>query len=56
MCCTMLPQRQVFIGLTTSIAKEGAHYGINVNVIPVPTTDTPGLREADFELVADEIR
>ena len=30
-------------------------YGINVNVIPVPTTDTPGLREADFELVADEI-
>ena len=43
------------IGLTTSIAKEGAPYGINVNVIPVPTTDTPGLREADFELVADEI-
>ena len=43
------------IGLTTSIAKEGAPYGINVNVIPVPTTDTPGLREADFELVADEL-
>ena len=43
------------IGLTTSIAKEGAPYGINVNVIPVPTTDTPGLREADFELVGDEI-
>ena len=43
------------IGLTTSIAKEAAPYGINVNVIPVPTTDTPGLREADFELVADEI-
>ena len=35
--------------------KGGAPYGINVNVIPVPTTDTPGLREADFELVADEI-
>ena len=43
------------IGLTTSIAKEGAPYGINVNVIPVPTTDTPGLREAGFELVGDEI-
>ncbi len=43
------------IGLTTSIAKEGAPYGINVNVIPVPTTDTPGLHEVDFELVADEI-
>ena len=43
------------IGLTTSIAKEAAPFGINVNVIPVPTTDTPGLREADFELVADEI-
>ena len=43
------------IGLTTSIAKEGAPYGINVNVIPVPTTDTPGLGEADFELVGDEI-
>ncbi|MDD4833260.1 MAG: SDR family NAD(P)-dependent oxidoreductase [Lutispora sp.] len=43
------------IGLTTSIAKEAAPYNINVNVIPVPTTDTPGLREADFEFVADEI-
>lgn len=43
------------IGLTTSIAREAAPYGINVNVIPVPTTDTPGLRESDFELVADEI-
>ncbi|MEG1752651.1 MAG: SDR family NAD(P)-dependent oxidoreductase [Christensenella sp.] len=43
------------IGLTTSIAKEAAPYNINVNVIPVPTTDTPGLREADFELVDDEI-
>ena len=43
------------IGLTTSIAREAAPYNINVNVIPVPTTDTPGLRESDFELVADEI-
>lgn len=43
------------IGLTTSIAKEGAPYNIHVNVIPVPTTDTPGLRESDYELVADEI-
>ena len=43
------------IGLTTSIAREAAPYNICCNVIPVPTTDTPGLREADFELVADEI-
>jgi len=43
------------IGLTSSIAREAAPYNINVNVIPVPTTDTPGLRESDFELVADEI-
>ena len=43
------------IGLTTSIAKEAAPYNIQINVIPVPTTDTPGLRESDFELVADEI-
>ena len=26
-----------------------------MNVIPVPTTDTPGLRETDYEQVADEI-
>jgi len=43
------------IGLTSSIAKEAAAYNICVNVIPVPTTDTPGLRESDYELVADEI-
>lgn len=27
--------------MTTSLAKEMAPYNINVNVIPVPTTDTP---------------
>ena len=43
------------IGLTTSIAKEGAPFGINVNVIPVPTTDTPGLRETDGEFADDEV-
>lgn len=43
------------IGLTTSIAREAAPYNINVNVIPVPTTDTPGLREADFEFVDEEL-
>lgn len=43
------------IGLTTSIAKEVAPYNICCNVIPVPTTDTPGLRESDFELVPAEI-
>lgn len=54
-CAHYASAKAGIIGLTTSIAKEGAPYGINVNVIPVPTTDTPGLREADFELVADEI-
>lgn len=54
-CAHYASSKAGIIGLTTSIAKEAAPYGINVNVIPVPTTDTPGLREADFELVADEI-
>lgn len=54
-CAHYASSKAGIIGLTTSIAKEGAPYGINVNVIPVPTTDTPGLREADFELVEDEI-
>ena len=54
-CAHYASAKAGIIGLTTSIAKEAAPYNINVNVIPVPTTDTPGLREADFELVADEI-
>ena len=43
------------IGLTSSVAREAAKYNITCNVIVVPTTDTPGLREADFEFVADEL-
>ena len=43
------------IGLTTSIAREAAPFNINCNVIVVPTTDTPGLREADGEFVDDEL-
>ena len=43
------------IGLTTSVAREAAPYNINCNVIVVPTTDTPGLREADGEFVDDEL-
>jgi NAD(P)-dependent dehydrogenase (short-subunit alcohol dehydrogenase family) len=54
-CAHYASAKAGLIGLTTSIAKEAAPYGINVNVIPVPTTDTPGLRETDYEQVADEI-
>ncbi len=54
-CAHYASAKAGIIGLTTSIAREAAPYNINVNVIPVPTTDTPGLRESDFELVADEI-
>lgn len=43
------------IGLTTSIAREAAPFNINCNVIVVPTTDTPGLHEADGEFVDDEL-
>ncbi len=43
------------IGLTSSIAKEGAPFHINCNVIPVPTTKTPGLWESDGEFADDEI-
>lgn len=43
------------IGLTSSLAKECAPFHINVNVIPVPTTDTPGLHESDGEFVDDEL-
>ena len=43
------------IGLTSSIAKEGAPFNINANVIVVPTTNTPGLWESDGEFADDEI-
>ena len=54
-CANYASAKAGLIGLTTSIAREVAEFNINVNVIPVPTTDTPGLRAADFELVDDEL-
>lgn len=45
------------IGFTQSIAKELAKDRINVNVIAVPTTQTPMLKETDFDVfVEDELR
>ncbi len=45
------------IGFTQSIAKELGEYHINVNVIAVPTTQTPMLKETDFDVfVEDELR
>ena len=44
------------IGFTTSLAKEMAPYNVNVNVIPVPTTDTPLLRATlSQEMIQREI-
>ena len=54
-CANYASAKAGLIGLTTSIAREVAEFNINVNVIPVPTTDTSGLRAADFELVDDEL-
>lgn len=45
------------IGFTQSIAKELAKDRINVNVIAVPTTQTPMLKETDFDIfVEDELK
>lgn len=45
------------IGFTQSIAKELGKDRINVNVIAVPTTQTPMLKETDFDVfVEDELR
>ncbi len=54
-CAHYASAKAGIIGLTTSIAKEVGQFKINCNVIPVATTDTPGLRETDFEFVNDEI-
>lgn len=55
-CAHYASAKAGLIGLTRSIAKEVAKYKINVNVIAVATTDTPGLRETDYEFVADELK
>lgn len=45
------------IGFTQSIAKELGKDHINANAIAVPTTQTPMLKETDFDVfVEDELR
>ena len=45
------------IGFTQSIAKELGGDHINANAIAVPTTQTPMLKETDFDIfVEDELR
>lgn len=45
------------IGFTESIARELGEYHINVNVIAVPTTETPMLAETDFDdFIEDELK
>ncbi|MDP4109526.1 MAG: SDR family oxidoreductase [Bacillota bacterium] len=56
-CAHYATAKAGLIGFTTSVAKEAAPYNINVNVIPVPTTDTPAMRLTDTpEMIEAEIR
>lgn len=56
-CAHYAAAKAGLIGFTTSVAKEAAPYHINVNVIPVPTTDTPAMRMADTpEMIEQETR
>ena len=54
-CAHYASAKAGLIGLTTSLAKEGAPYHINVNVIPAPTTHVPGKISPDGDLNDDEI-
>lgn len=54
-CAHYATAKAGLIGFTTSVAKEGALHHINVNVIPVPTTDTPSMRMTDTpEMIEQE--
>lgn len=56
-CAHYATAKAGLIGFTTSVAKEGALHHINVNVIPVPTTDTPSMRMTDTpEMIEQEAR
>ena len=54
-CAHYASAKAGLIGLTTSLAKEGAPYNITVNVIPAPTTHVPGKISPDAALNDDEI-
>ncbi|HEX3027340.1 MAG TPA: SDR family oxidoreductase, partial [Clostridia bacterium] len=54
-CAHYASAKAGLIGLTMSVAREVGEYHINCNCIATPTTDTPGLRESDFEFVPEEI-
>ena len=56
-CAHYAAAKAGLIGFTTSVAREAAPYGINVNVIPVPATDTPAMRTTDTpEMIEQEVR
>ena len=56
-CAHYASAKAGLIGFTTSVAREAAPYHVNVNVIPVPTTDTPAMRLTDTEeMIEQEIR
>ena len=56
-CAHYATAKAGLIGFTTSIAREAAPYNVNVNVIPVATTDTPAMRLTDTpEMIEQEIR
>lgn len=56
-CAHYATAKAGLIGFTTSVAREAAPYHVNVNVIPVPTTDTPAMRLTDTpEMIEQEIR
>ena len=55
-CAHYASAKAGIIGLTTSLAKEMAPYNINVNVIPVPTTDTPMVHITNTpEMIQEEV-
>lgn len=55
-CAHYATAKAGLIGFTTSVAREAAPYNVNVNVIPVATTDTPAMRLTDTpEMIEQEI-
>ena len=56
-CSHYATAKTAMIGFTESIARELGPYHINANVIATPTTDTPQLKDTDFDVfVEDEIK
>lgn len=56
-CAHYAAAKAGLIGFTTSVAREAAPCHVTVNVIPVPTTDTPAMRLTDTpEMIEQEAR